>query len=149
MPIFIAGGITTLVDVATFTVPFTSSQLTTLYGTSCTRTAQDTDTDTFIPPPTTSTPTPTLTPTTTSFSTPPPSVYTTAWTSTQADGGTTPVVITVTSTQSPVAISPTSIPGAVGVSNTDKSKNLGPIIGGVVGGIGGLAAIAFLIWFIL
>ncbi|KAF9449599.1 hypothetical protein P691DRAFT_758945 [Macrolepiota fuliginosa MF-IS2] len=144
----IPGGTTTVVDTITVTVPITSSQVTTLWETSCQQTNQDTSVPSTPPPSSSPTPPPSST-SSQSFSTPPPSIIVTASSSTQADGIVTPVTFTITSTVAPVLVSQTATTSASSTPNPDTSKNLGPIIGGVVGGLVGLGAFLFLIWFLL
>ncbi|XP_006457816.1 hypothetical protein AGABI2DRAFT_114849 [Agaricus bisporus var. bisporus H97] len=143
----IPGETTTSVETVTITVPVTSSQLTTLFGTSCTQSDDSTNDPT---PPVTSEPTTTTTTSTstTSFSTPPPTVIVSESKSTQPDGVVTPVMHTVTSTLPPVAILPSATlnTNAGGSGNSDSPQHLGPIIGGTVGGVIGLSVIVLLAW---
>ncbi|KAJ3576857.1 hypothetical protein NP233_g133 [Leucocoprinus birnbaumii] len=137
----IPGGTSTVVDTVTITVPVTSTEVTTLWGSSCS--ANNPNTSPTSTP--TDTPTPTPTPT---LSTPPPSIIVTSSSSTEANGNVTPVVQTITSTVPPVLVTPTGEPGPVRTSS-DRSRNLGPIIGGVVGGVAGLGALILLILFFI
>ncbi|KAF4576350.1 hypothetical protein EYR40_000588 [Pleurotus pulmonarius] len=143
----IPGGEVTTQVPFTVDVPFTSTSFSTLFGTSCTsRPVSDPPTP---QPPTTAPPTP---PTSISISTPPPETFTSQSESTLPNGVVTTTLLTVVSTLPPTSIVvSTTMPGQSQQqdNNNDNSTNLGPIIGGTVGGFFGLIGIVAVVWFIM
>ncbi|KAF8891357.1 hypothetical protein BD779DRAFT_1699869 [Infundibulicybe gibba] len=145
-----SSGVQTVQVPIPITIGVTSAQVNTLFGSSCRQGDTGPTPDTH-----------TTSVTTTSFSvfTPPPSVFVSSSSSTEADGNIVAITVTLTSTQPPttVALSGTGLGASTGgadqkpQTNNDSgnSTNLGPIIGGVVGGFFGLIGLVALIWFIL
>ncbi|PFH51709.1 hypothetical protein AMATHDRAFT_58509 [Amanita thiersii Skay4041] len=130
-------GSTTTVEVTQVTaVPVTTTLATTLFGTSCT--VINTDNGVTSQPITTPSETPTVV-------TPPPSIVTSSWSSTQPDGNVVVTQETQTYTFSPSTINPNPSDSA----DRGGGPPIGPIVGGVVGGFGGLIAIVLLVWFFM
>ncbi|KAJ7080390.1 hypothetical protein B0H15DRAFT_856980 [Mycena belliarum] len=87
-----------------------------------------------------------------SLSTPPPVVVTSSSATTLANGQVSVVLGTITSTQpASVVFVPTNAPGSVQKSNdgSSASSNVGPIVGGVLGGFFLLLGIVLIVWFIM
>ncbi|KAJ7772984.1 hypothetical protein DFH07DRAFT_952958 [Mycena maculata] len=147
----ISGDVTTIQVPVTETFPVTSSQILTLFGSSCTVISATT---THSQPPSSSgsgSGSVFL-----SLSTPAPSIFTSESQTILANGQTSSILETITSNFPAsvvyVTASPSSTPGLQ--SNQDNSggnsagTNIPAVVGGVVGGFFGLLGIALILWFV-
>ncbi|KAJ7137864.1 hypothetical protein C8R44DRAFT_847932 [Mycena epipterygia] len=147
------GIVTTITVPVTKTVPITSSETLTLFGSSCTVINTSLPSLPSIPS------IPSLPASsgsgTFSMSTPDPIVITSQSASTLANGQVTAIMETITTTQPPsvVYVGPSSTSGSnqAPQNNPDNSSspNIGAIVGGVVGGFFGLIGIVLVIWFVM
>ncbi|OSC96643.1 hypothetical protein PYCCODRAFT_1378788 [Trametes coccinea BRFM310] len=151
------GEVDTIQVPVVLTIPITASQPTATLFAPCP--SNDTDTDGAGPsqppaPPPSSSPTSQVTypsgPVFVSISTPPPTVIVSLVSSTLADGSVFVSYMTYTSTLPPTAVLvPTSLGGAGNASQPHHSvsnDDVGPIVGGVLGGFFGMIGLVALIW---
>ncbi|KAI0819191.1 hypothetical protein BC628DRAFT_1086764 [Trametes gibbosa] len=144
------------------TIPVVTSQPTATLFAPCTTDPDDGPSDPPLPPspplsppplslPPTSLPSFPTGPVVVSISTPPPSVIVTAVSSTLSDGAVVVTYQTSTSTLPPTPVFiPTSLVGDDGHNHPhdESAIDVGPIVGGVLGGFFGMLGIVALMWFL-
>ncbi|KAI9067497.1 hypothetical protein FKP32DRAFT_1588604 [Trametes sanguinea] len=149
------GEVDTIQVPVVLTIPITASQPTATLFAPCTSNDTDTDAgDPSQPPSSPPSPSPQATypsgPVFVSISTPPPTVIVSLVSSTLADGSVFVSYMTYTSTLPPTAVLvPTSLGGADNNTHPHhaaSNDDVGPIVGGVLGGFFGMLGLVALVW---
>ncbi|KAH7929637.1 hypothetical protein BV22DRAFT_1191859 [Leucogyrophana mollusca] len=153
----VGGGQSTVQVPVVVTVPVTETQATkTLYGSECANTQSSQDTGAATPSsspstdPSSSSP-PSIATSILSQSTPPPSTFTQAASTTLSDGEVVQTVVYFTSTYAPTDVYiPSTVPNPSlqANQNSGSGTNVAPIVGGVVGGFVGFVALVGALWFL-